>query len=466
MKCRSLCNFAAKIVLFLIVLCLAIGQFFVAFQEQRSYRERAGAAITHNQKNPFTLTWHAKQKQTFDADFEAANDLLQTALIVNPLYIPAWLQLAELKKEEGDSSKADAILEYIHNLTGHVKRWKWEKALLAYQLDRKDIVAEDLVYIIEKIPGKLRNDACRMVFTIWKDMDELKSIVGSDNIQHLFRLAVKEKRAIEALALWPALEVDEVNVYEKDVFAFINMLIRSEYEEDAISIWKMRYAQDQILFNGDFNSPPLQTAFGWRIQDIKGASWRIETSRDGKEVRSLKVHFNRKHNLNYHHAYQFVPVIGGVDYTLRGELKSAKLTTEQLPYIEVYGYQCDGLYEKTDMVDPDQEWRSFELNFQVPEECNIISVRLRRKMSINIDNKLAGDVWLKGFLINDSGHFTDIEMESKIESGDIEPKGFKNRELDEVSDIELKSKITFNIKMTDLTVSDRRYSAEVDGVAQ
>jgi len=43
----------------------------------------------------------------------------------------------------------------------------------------------------------------------------------------------------------------------------------------------------------------------------------------------------------------------------------------------------------------------YQRDFEVPEDCAAIVVRLRRNESLQIDNKLAGQLWLKNIIISD-----------------------------------------------------------------
>lgn len=92
----------------------------------------------------------------------------------------------------------------------------------------------------------------------------------------------------------------------------------------------------------------------------------------------------------------------------KAKVKTAKLSTDQLPFWEIYGFKCKGLYQKTDMVQSDQDWTNMTVSFGVPEECDAIRLRLRRKESTRIDNKLAGDIWLTGLEIEDTDEYFTI----------------------------------------------------------
>ncbi len=394
---------------FLALLVIAILQFRLALFEQSEYSRKKGGSSQHKyQRNPYLLTWQAKQKHIFAADMDAAQLLYQQALTVNPLYIPAWLGLAELRFDQRQKQTANEILDYTNQLTSNIKRWRWDKALVAYQFDRKDILAGDLTYIIQELPGKTRNDALRMAFSVWPDPEKLLDSLGSDNLAYCFRYAINKRKVEQGTILWQMLESQGVEGHEKDMLAFINMLISQGEIDTAASIWRTYFNPNNILFNGGFTREPLQTAFGWRVGKNKGASWRLKQAKATGEPAALSLHFKRKKNINLSNIYQIVPLRGGKFYALKGQIKTAKLTTEQLPYFEVYGHKCKAPYSKTEMVKADQPWTDFYLLFKVPEECSSMIIRLRRKESNYIDNKLAGDIWLANLEIAETGELFTI----------------------------------------------------------
>jgi hypothetical protein len=79
---------------------------------------------------------------------------------------------------------------------------------------------------------------------------------------------------------------------------------------------------------------------------------------------------------------------------LRFARKSRGLTTDQGVSVEVFGYACKGLYRSSDPVLGTQPWAVETIEFQVPEGCEAVAVRLRRRESLKFDNKILGDYWL------------------------------------------------------------------------
>jgi hypothetical protein len=76
-------------------------------------------------------------------------------------------------------------------------------------------------------------------------------------------------------------------------------------------------------------------------------------------------------------------------------MMGSNLTTDQRPFVDVTGLHCSMKAQQAQMVDENQDWAAFGLDFQVPETCQAVQIRVRRKPSRNIDNLIQGDFWLK-----------------------------------------------------------------------
>jgi len=183
--------------------------------------------------------------------------------------------------EQGEKAEAAAILDHVDGLSAGINRWRWDKALLTYQLGRTDILARDLAWIVANIPGQ-RQDALKMAFSLWPEPAVLRDHIGRDNIIHLFHHAARTGKVEAALAFWPEVEKLGVDNYRPEVLVFLNSLIQHDRLAEAAAIWRTYFNGESLLANGDFDKEPTNTAFDWRISAPKGSSWRIEAADDGK----------------------------------------------------------------------------------------------------------------------------------------------------------------------------------------
>jgi tetratricopeptide (TPR) repeat protein len=384
---------------YFVLLTCGIWQMLFAYQEQKDFSDKYDKAPVTKTRNVRVLTYHAKQKYMLEADLIGALPLLQQALAINPSYVPAWLSLAELNNDKGEKEKAYAIFRYVDKLTQGLKRWRWEKALTAYQLGRFEMLPDELRYIVHQLGGKERNDALQLAFTLWQEPEELVEKLGIENIDYLLWHAIIKKMPEKSLFFWRTIEKEGVPWQEKEALALLDLLLSFGEEKVAGQIWRQYFNPDQILFDGNFSRPFLGQAFGWRTGKKQNFEQLFDKDPEDSQARILHYRFKGWENINFVHLYQVVPVAGGKEYRLTAKMKSQKLTTDQRPYLEVTGYKCKVPVANSEMVAANQEWTEYQVEVRVPEECSAIVVRLRRKESNHIDNKLAGQLWLKSFVI-------------------------------------------------------------------
>ena len=389
------------VLVFILLSGLALVQFRIVLLEQKEFSAIDDQlTVKEFRLNPRLLTWKAKQLHIFDADFISAERYFQQALRTNPSYIPAWLGLAELRRDQGQPENSASILAYVDQLSENINRWRKDKALVAYQLGLHEMLAKDLAYIVRNIP-MYREDASRLALSAWEDVSLLSDRFDTDILVHVFHFLVSEKRIDDATLLWEQLDNHKHLVAEKDIFSYLELLMSRGELDRASTIWKDLYNPDEHIFNGAFLNPPLQRAFGWRIFKVKGVTWEVKTVDELNSQNALFVKFNGKRNVPYHHLQQIVPLKPGGTYQFNAELKTKGLTTDQRPFLEIFGFKCEGLYHAGEMVAYDQEWQNNSLEFIVPEECRAVVVRLKRKESISIDNKIAGNLWLRNVKISE-----------------------------------------------------------------
>ncbi|PHR27860.1 MAG: hypothetical protein COA36_07830 [Desulfotalea sp.] len=393
---------------FLVLLIVGVLQMSFRVQEQQVFGGHINGLAVDRVHDARLLTRLAKKKYLFDADIQGAKVLLKQALISASYSIPAWLSLAELYNDEGHRQQSRQVLEYTDLLTSEINRWRWEKTLVDYQVGRTEILASELSYIIAEVPGKTRRDGLQLAFTLWDSPDDLLLNVGYKNIKHLMAHAIAKKLPKKGLFFWQIMQNRGVTLEERTLLSFLDMLLREGEIRAAGDIWRAYFNSQSILFNQDFAKPFCQLAFGWRAWGNKAFTMKFEPSIKDGSGRSLHYRFKGWQNFTFEHLYQIVPLVGGQLYEFTGEFKTKNVTTDQRPFVEIYGFECNKGYAKSAQVEANKDWTTIKFIFGVSEECESIVVRLRRDESWRIDNKLAGQLWLRNFEIIQTGQIFTV----------------------------------------------------------
>lgn len=382
---------------FIILLAISLLQFKISFFEQSNFSSpKKSSALWRQQINPVSLTTSANNAYLFQGESQKALAMLQRALTFNPLYIPAWIALGELKLHQGSKSEAQSILDHIDTLMDEVGRWRWQKTMLAYQLGDLEMLARDLDYVIDKLPG-LRRKALDLASSLWPETEILPTKIGKHNLLHLFRYSLHPERLDKAIVYWPGVRVNQ-DLERRHKLYFIELLRRQGDITLAHTIWQEELETTTILHNGSFINKPLQTAFGWRIGKSAGTTWELLSKTESARG-AFHLHFDGSKNVNYYHLKQHFSLTPDSSYTLSGEVRCENLTTDQRPYIEIIGVNAKKPRQKTAMFAATQSWQQFTLDFTVPSDCQQVYVRLRRNKSYYINNLIAGDLWLSNLAI-------------------------------------------------------------------
>jgi hypothetical protein len=157
------------------------------------------------------------------------------------------------------------------------------------------------------------------------------------------------------------------------------------------------------MINGDFEATVTHRGFDWRYSTKKDQGWGVERVSDVAQAgaHSLRVTFTGEKNLSFAHLYQIVPVTPKAAYVLTAWWKGDGITTDQGPFLEVYGYDGKGLHVTGPKQVGTWDWEAISLHFSVPEGCHAVVVRLRRLPSRKLDNQIKGTVWVDDFQLSE-----------------------------------------------------------------
>ncbi|CAK8714775.1 Tetratricopeptide repeat-containing protein [Candidatus Electrothrix laxa] len=381
-----------RALLFFGLITLTLYQLRVAVIAQTSYSNIVTSkTIRELQSEPRLLVKYGKEK-ILEGNHDNAKKYLQKALRVNPVYIPAWLTLAELENNSGNTARSLEILEYLDHLMQDVIRWRWKKAMLAFLLEREDILKADLSWLLQQknLSEQTRKKVLDFAFSLWPEPAELLKKMGGKNCVSLFLHALRIKNRERAEFLWAA--TDHTQIASEEVLRYINLLINDQKINEAALLWKEYYPADNLLYNGNFSIPPVKGGFGWRIWQTEG--FEIEMQNQSDQKTALHLRFNGETNIHFRHVKQFVPLSAGQHVTLTGELRSKGMTTDQRTFLEIVGRDCS-LQSATEMVEPNQDWTPFSQNFTLPDDCHQgVEIRIRRLPSKKIDSLISGELWV------------------------------------------------------------------------
>ena len=332
----------------------------------------------------------------FQNNSDVAAYFFRQAVFKNVFYIDAWLRLAQAEIALANPDKAKSILKFSDRLTGNVYRWKWRQTLLAYELDMGEIVLRNINFLIDR--RKMVQDAFQLLDTYFsRNASGVVHALGLNNLVPYLDWLMRWGRVDDTDIAWQ--KIVESEILDKDIhLKYIDFLVSKKRIHTAANIWRSYVGTEEIT-NSGFEKEPSNRGFGWRYTPNRKNKWAIRRNMsevvDGEF--SLKITFEGKENISFAHLYQIVPIDQLAPYRLVYNWRSRDISTDQGPFIEIYGYDCKGFYKSGPLMLGNHDWQEQAIEFIVPEGCQAIVVRLRRRASHRFDSKIEGVLWLDGF---------------------------------------------------------------------
>jgi tetratricopeptide (TPR) repeat protein len=333
----------------------------------------------------------------FDNDTTAAAPFFRQAAIQDVLFVDAWLKLAQAEIGLGNPDKAKTILEFLDNLTRNVFRWKWEQTLLANELGMDDLPFGNINFMVKH--GKKVQDAFQL-FDGYVDKDASRAIqvLDTNNLILYLEWMMRWGRVDDAKIVWHKIMAS--GIQNKDIqLEYINFLVSQKQVEQAADIRRQNVGDIDSMTNAGFENEITNRGFDWRYTANQKGKWIIRRTLSGafSGKHCLRIRFEGKENISFGHLYQIVPIDPMTSYRLSYHWRSRDLTTDQGPFVDIYGYDCKGYYANGPMMLGTHGWQKQDIEFTAPKDCHAVVVRLYRRPSHRFDSKIAGRLWLDDF---------------------------------------------------------------------
>lgn len=196
-----------------------------------------------------------------------------------------------------------------------------------------------------------------------------------------------------------------------DYLAYCDFLIETGSVREAQSVWTglishvypARRDQDSsnMIFNGDFEYPPQEGGFDWKIGHVEGVHVFIDSEVKKSGRSSLAARFSGTTNPGMYVAQQTVLVKPRQHYRISAQIRTDHLTTRNGVLLEVLSQDRASLAIRSDVVTGTNDWKPVDLEFTTPAACSLVRIGVKREQSTKFDNKISGDVWLDEFKLTE-----------------------------------------------------------------
>ena len=363
------------------------------FYKNYAFEARELDTFRHFPRALYALGYNA----WFNNDAADAARFFRQAVREKIFYMDAWLKLAQVEIVLGRPDQARSILKYSDALTRNVFRWKWDQILLANELGMEEIVFHNINFLVKH--GKKLQDAFQVLDTLMGG-NAVRSVkvLDTENLTVFLEWLMRWGRVDDAEFVWD--RIAETDLQNEDIRSkYVHFLVGKKQVIRAAEIYRAGGGSVDGLTNPGFEDEISGRGFDWRYTANNKGKWTIRRTLFGASsgTHCLKIMFEGKENISFGHLYQVLPVDPMTDYRMTYTWRSRDLTTDQGPFVDIYGYDCSGFYSKGPMMLGTHNWREQEIEFTVPEDCRALVVRLHRRSSRRFDSKIGGTLWLDDF---------------------------------------------------------------------
>jgi len=208
-----------------------------------------------------------------------------------------------------------------------------------------------------------------------------------------------------AVEVWNRLIAKDPHTDAKRAFQLTDLLVAKEKYAEAGAVWRQAIAMkgrsapastgDSLVYNGGFEEDVSGGGFGWRQSDTEGADFDYDLDVKHSGSRSARLIFDGSKNLSYEDLFQNVLVSPNTRYHFQGFLRTDQISTDSGMRFEILDpkdqQHLDVLTQNETGTLP---WTAEQTDFTTGPQTRLIMIRLARRMSERLDNKLRGTVWI------------------------------------------------------------------------
>lgn len=333
---------------------------------------------------------------------------IKRAVELSPYDPQAWLDLGAALEFQGNTDQAEVCLRRADVLAPNLPPIQWTIAnffLLHGNIDE--------AFKHFKVVLKGSNQYDRAVFdTAWKASGDANKILNElvpayAQTEFAYLDYVVSHRNFEAAAgVWKRL-VDSPETFPPGmVKMYLDGLINDYRAPEASRVWNDLLTKGlvpstdapskrNLIVNGDFEEPPLNVGFDWRLIPLEGSYAGLDQTTFHSPSHSLLIQFMGTDNLNFQNAMEFVSVEPNHRYRLQAFMRTEGITTDSGPRLQlrdVYDTRVLDLFSEE--LTGDNAWTELKLDFKTPAKTDVVAVVITRLPSQKLDNKIAGKVWV------------------------------------------------------------------------
>jgi tetratricopeptide (TPR) repeat protein len=204
-----------------------------------------------------------------------------------------------------------------------------------------------------------------------------------------------------AIQVWNRLVANDPHLDIKWAAALTDLLVKQEKFDQAATVWRQATGfapnsdKGSLVYDGGFEKDICGGGFGWQQTVVQGADFDFDTDEKHSGARSARLTFDGSGNLQYQNLFQYVLVSPNMRYHFEGYLHTDQISTESGIRFEILDpldpRRLDVVTTNTTGTEP---WTLEQSDFTTGPNTRRVLVRVARRPSERLDNKLRGTVWI------------------------------------------------------------------------
>jgi tetratricopeptide (TPR) repeat protein len=191
---------------------------------------------------------------------------------------------------------------------------------------------------------------------------------------------------------------------------FLDFLVDHNQIQDAATVWgDLQHAavippapppSINLLYNGSFDGPRLNTGFDWRTNDSPALIFDLSDASAYQGRKCLRIDFAVGQNADYALVDQVVRVKPNTQYQLTAYVRSDNLTSNSGPRLRVVEMGCGDCADRTsEPTLGSTPWHSIDVKFTTRPQTEAVRVSFWRPQDQPYPSDITGTVWLDDVIL-------------------------------------------------------------------
>ena len=379
------------------------------------YFERHTPASTQT-----AMKWDSANPQYYDAlgtlthmygitgKLDESVSLYETAAHLGPSDAHYWSDLGAAYDWAGRSEEASRAFRRAIQLFPNSPEINWRFANFAVRTHRFPEALQSLRVVLASNSPAYR-DVFRLAATAARDDETILEILPSDARVFLdfLNFEMAAGNVLTAERAWRRLLELKLPFDLREAFPYLDALIQRHEPERLATAWAalaerfpaqigpLAASNTNLVTNGSFERDVLNGGLDWRVVPVEGAAVSLDSQDPFDGSRAIRIEFDGKHNLDYGHILQYVPVQPNTRYRFSAAMRATGITTDSGPRFQIFdAFDLVSPLQSTENIVGTSNWSSQQVRFKTNARTSLLVIRVARPPSSKIDNQISGTVWI------------------------------------------------------------------------